>query len=94
MLPLSVEITPASASGAVGATVTLVAIVRNANGEIVGGVHVAWSSSDNTIAAITHPAPLPPSLTLTVPVALRKTGTATITATAYESSGTATLVVA
>ena len=83
--PTTVTVTPATASlTALGATVQLVAEVRDQNGQVMAGAAVAWASRDPSVATVA-PAGL---------VTAAANGTATITATAGSASGTATVTVA
>jgi len=79
----SVTVTPASASLAVGATLQLSAIPRDAGGSPLAGQPVTWSSDDETVASVSE----------TGLVTGNGEGSATIAATAGATSGTATLTV-
>ncbi len=78
-----VDVTPGSATVAVGATQTLTATPRDAGGAALTGRTVTWSSSANGVATVNA------SGVVTAVAA----GTATITATSEGVSGTATITV-
>src|SRR2546429_618834 len=79
----SVDVSPATASLPVGATVQLVATPRDASGNPLPGRVVTWASSNTTVATVSA------SGVVTGKVA----GTATITATSEGQSGTAAITV-
>ena len=79
----SVDVTPATASLPVGATVQLVATPRDVSGNPLPGRVVTWASSNTTVATVSA------SGLVTGKVA----GTATITATSEGQSGTAAITV-
>ena len=79
----SVEVTPATSAIEVGETVALSATLRDADGDILTGPSVAWSSSDIPIATVDGTG-------LVTGVAA---GEATITATSQGVPGTATVTV-
>ncbi|HUQ80387.1 MAG TPA: Ig-like domain-containing protein [Gemmatimonadaceae bacterium] len=79
----SVAVTPTSASVNVAATTTLSAVVRDANGAVVAGAPITWSSDKPQTAAVSQ----------TGVVTGLLPGTATITATSGGRSGTATITV-
>jgi len=79
----SVDVSPATASLPVGATVQLVATPRDASGNPLPGRVVTWASSNTTVATVSA------SGLVTGKVA----GTATITATSEGQSGTAAITV-
>jgi uncharacterized protein YjdB len=80
----SVTVAPTTASLAVAATTTLTATVRDANGAVMSGTAVTWSSDNPQTAAVSQSGV----------VTGVQPGTATITATAGGKSGTATITVA
>ena len=83
--PTTLTVTPATAElSAIGATVQLTAEVRDQNGSVMGGVAVAWASSDAAVATVDASG----LATAT------GNGTATITATAGSASGIAVVAVA
>jgi hypothetical protein len=75
----SVTVTPAQVQVEVGATVQLTATARDANGNVLTGRSIAWSSSNAQIASVD-----PSGVVLGVAV-----GAASITATSEGRSGTA-----
>ena len=79
----SVTVTPSTASAIVGRTVTLVATTRDANGTLLQGRVVGWSSSDNAVATVSNN-----GVVTGVSV-----GNVTITATSEGQTGTATVAV-
>jgi uncharacterized protein YjdB len=79
----SVTITPATASVGVGATRQLAAALKDANGAVLTGRTVTWSSSNTGVASVS-------SSGLVRAVAV---GTATITATSEGKSGTGAITV-
>ena len=79
----SVSIAPASASLGVGDTLRLQATVRDANGIVLTGRNVVWSSTAATVASVN-------ALGLVTGDA---SGTATISATVDGRSGSATITV-
>ena len=79
----TVDATPGSTALAIGATQTLTATTRIANGSAVTGRVVTWASSDSTVA----------SVAANGLVMAFGTGTATITATSEGVSGEATVTV-
>jgi hypothetical protein len=80
---VSVDVTPASASIAVGGTVQLTATARNAEGEPLAGHPFTWATDAPTIATVS-----PAGLVTGVGA-----GPATITATSEGMSGTASVTV-
>ncbi|HWZ58966.1 MAG TPA: Ig-like domain-containing protein [Gemmatimonadaceae bacterium] len=76
-------VTPDTSSIPGGATVTLTASAHSASGQTVSGVTIFWSTSDNTIAAVSQSG---------VVTALAN-GTARIAASAQNHSGFATVIV-
>lgn len=80
----TVTVTPSTSTLAVGATATLTASVKDANGSEMTNQVVTWSSSQTSIATVNS------STGLVTAVAA---GTSTITATASGKSGTATVTV-
>jgi uncharacterized protein YjdB len=80
----TVAISPASASVAVGSTLQLSAVLKDANGNVLTGRSVTWTS-DNAAVALVSASGLVTGLVL---------GSATITATSEGRSGTAALTVA
>lgn len=80
----TVAVTPASASMAIGATVTLQATVKDAQGNVMSGQSVAWST-DNAAAA---------TVSASGVVTGVAAGSATITATCAGKSGTSSVTVA
>jgi uncharacterized protein YjdB len=50
----SITVTPATATVAVGATLTLDATLRDADGDAMPGVRVLWTSEDATIASVSQ----------------------------------------
>ena len=79
----TVSVTPTSAAIQPGQTVQLTATTKDANGNVLTGRVVTWSTSDGTIATVSTSG-------LVAGVAA---GTATITATSEGKSGTATILV-
>ncbi|MEO6529225.1 MAG: Ig-like domain-containing protein [Gemmatimonadaceae bacterium] len=79
----SVTVTPSTATLAAGAGTTLTATVKDANGNVMQGAQVAWSTSNSQVAAVSSSGAVTTSLA----------GTATITATSGGQSGTATITV-
>ena len=79
----TVTVTPATASLSVAFTTTLTATVRDANGAVIPGAQVTWSSDKPLTAAVTQ----------TGVVTGLLPGTATITATSGGKSATATITV-
>lgn len=79
----SVTVAPAPSSVIIGQTTQLTATVRDANGSILTGRAVTWTSSNTAIATVS-------STGLVTGVAL---GSATITATSETKSGTSALTV-
>lgn len=78
-----VQVTPATASLAVGATVQLQATPRSASGVALPGREVTWSSTDNNVATVST----------TGRVTAVALGEATIKATSEGVEGTATITV-
>jgi len=79
----TVSIAPPTATVAVGASTTLEAILRAADGSIVTGITPTWSSSDPAIASVDAAGR----------VTGEASGTATITATVPGATGQATITV-
>jgi uncharacterized protein YjdB len=79
----SVVVSPATASVAVGATVQLTATTKDANGNVLTGRGIAWSSNATGVATVN-------SSGVVTGVAA---GSATITATSEGKSGTAAITV-
>jgi len=79
----SVTVTPPSASVQVGQTVQLTATLKDANGNILTGRTVTWSSNQTTVATVNA----------TGRVTARAAGSATITATSEGQSGTSSITV-
>jgi trimeric autotransporter adhesin len=79
----TVTVTPTSASLLVAGTTTLSATARDANGAVIPGAAITWSSD----------APLTAAVTQTGVVTGLLPGTATITATSGGKTGTATITV-
>lgn len=79
----TVAVTPSAAAVLIGQTQQLTAELRAANGQLLSGRTVAWSSSDQNKVTVT-------SAGVVTAVA---SGTATITATSEGKSGTATVTV-
>src|SRR4029077_19299609 len=79
----TVTVTPGSTSVQAGQTVQLTATLRDANGNILTGRAVTWSSNNTTVATVSS------SGLVTAKVA----GSATITATSEGKSGTSALTV-
>jgi len=78
----TVTVTPATASLTVGQTTTLAAETRDANGTVLTGRQVTWSTSNASVATVSSGV-----VTATGP------GTATITATSEGKAGTSTITV-
>ena len=78
----SVELTPAEASLAIGATMTLDAVVKSTEGAVIEDAVVAWESSHPEVASVDGGT-----------VTGRSAGTATIRATSGGRSGVATITV-
>ena len=81
----SVTVTPSSATIDVGKTVQLTAVTKDANGNVLTGRTIAWSTSDATVATV--------SSTGVVTGAGSGGKSATITATSEGKSGTSTITV-
>jgi uncharacterized protein YjdB len=79
----SVRVTPGSASVAASGSVQLAAEPRDANGNVLGGRAVAWSSSDQNVATVTSDGR----------VIGVNPGTATVRATSEGVTGSATITV-
>jgi uncharacterized protein YjdB len=79
----SVSVTPSSASLQVGQTQQLTATLRDANGNVLTGRTVTWSSSNTTAASVSSSGL----------VTAKAAGSATITATSEGQSGTASVTV-
>ena len=79
----SVEVTPATASREVGETVQLTATVKDADGHVLSGQAVAWSTSGSSVASVS-------SSGLVTALAL---GTAVITASSGSRNGYSTITV-
>ena len=79
----SVTVAPASASLQVGQTVQLTATPKDANGSVLSGRVITWSSSDTTIAKASQSGV----------VTARAAGSATITATSEGQNGTSAVTV-
>lgn len=79
----SVEVTPSTASRLVGETIQLGAAVKDAEGNILSGQSVSWSSSSQAVA----------SVSASGLVTANGEGTAIITAAAGSRSGVATITV-
>src|SRR6266702_445812 len=79
----SVTVSPASASVPVGQTQQLTATLKDANGTVLTGRPVAWSSNNTPVATVTG----------TGLVTAKVAGSATITATSEGQSGTASITV-
>src|SRR5213076_1575610 len=79
----SVTVSPASASVPVGQTQQLTATLKDANGTVLTGRPVAWSSNNTPVATVTG----------TGLVTAKVAGSATITATSEGQSGTAAITV-
>ncbi len=79
----SVTVSPASASVQAGQTVQLTATLKDANGNVLTGRTVTWSSNSTTVASVNS------SGLVTAKVA----GSATITATSEGKSGTSSITV-
>ena len=86
----SVEVTPSSASVAVGSSVQLTATVRDASGNVISGKAIAWSSANAAIAQVdaagkvTGVAPGSTTVSATVD---GKAGSSAITVTSPTSGG-------
>lgn len=80
----TVTVSPTNVMLVVGATQTMTAVTRDANGAILSGRPIAWSSSDPTKATVT-----PTGLVQAI-----SPGTATIVATSEGKSGSAAVTVA
>src|SRR5207244_4447319 len=80
----SVTVTPASASVQAGQTVQLTATLKDANGNILTGRTVTWSSNNTSVATVNNTG-------LVMGVAAG--GPATITATSEGQSGTSSITV-
>jgi uncharacterized protein YjdB len=80
---VSITVSPATAAVVIGGSVTLVATARDANGTVVPGTPMTWSSSDGSIATVSSGGTV-------TGVSL---GTATITASSGAVSGSATITV-
>jgi len=79
----TVTVTPATASVQAGQTVPLTATLKDANGNILTGRVVTWSSSNNTAASVNS----------TGLVTANAAGSATITATSEGKTGTSAITV-
>jgi uncharacterized protein YjdB len=79
----TVTVTPSTPSVAEGATVTLTATLKDANGNVLTGRAITWTTSSGTIATVTQGGV----------VTGRKEGSATITAASEGRSGSATVTV-
>jgi hypothetical protein len=79
----SVDVIPSSLNLVVGGTLQLEAVVRDAEGNVLEGRFVTWSSSDSEVAAVDGDG----AVTASAP------GTAVITATSEGKQGTAAVVV-
>src|SRR5207245_8778689 len=79
----TVTVTPATASVQAGQTVQLTATLKDANGNILTGRVVTWSSSNNTAASVNSNGL----------VAANAAGSATITATSEGKTGTSAITV-
>jgi len=79
----TVTVTPATATVAEDATVTLAAATKDASGNVLTGRAIAWSSSDTAMATVSQSGV----------VTGKKKGTATITATSEGKSGSAAITV-
>src|SRR6266576_1263558 len=79
----SVTVSPASASVPVGQTQQLTATLKDANGTVLTGRPVAWSSNNTPVATVTG----------TGLVTAKVAGSATITATSEGQSGTSAITV-
>jgi len=79
----TVTISPSAPSVAEDATVTLTATLKDANGNVLTGRAITWTSSSGTTATVTQSGV----------VTGRKQGSATITATSEGKSGSATVTV-
>jgi uncharacterized protein YjdB len=79
----TVTVTPATASVQAGQTVQLTATLKDANGNILTGRVVTWSSSNNTAASVNSSGLVTGS----------SAGSATITATSEGKSGTSAITV-
>jgi uncharacterized protein YjdB len=83
----SITISPSSANVTAGQAVSLTATVEDANGNVVTGSTVTWTSSDVQVASPNS------SGNSTANVSTSKAGTATITASVGGVQGTATITV-
>src|SRR5207244_3536219 len=79
----SVTVTPASASVQAGQTGQLTATLKDANGNILTGRTVTWSSNNTSVATVNN----------TGLVTTKVAGSATITATSEGQSGTSSITV-
>ena len=79
----SVEVTPPSATVQAGQTVQLTAILKDANGNLLSGRTVTWSSSNTAVATVDNSGL----------VSGAAAGSATITATSEGQGGTAAITV-
>ncbi len=79
----SVTVSPAAASVQAGQTQQLTATLKDANGNVLTGRTVTWSSNNTTVATVNG----------TGLVTAKVTGSATITATSEGQSGTASVTV-
>ena len=79
----SVEVVPSSVSLSVGETLQMNAVVRDADGNVLEGRYVTWSSSDSQVAAVDNHGV----------VSASAPGTAVITASSEGKQGTAAVVV-
>jgi uncharacterized protein YjdB len=79
----TVTVTPAAPSVQVGATVQLSAVPRDANGNVLTGRTITWSSSNNSVATVSSSGL----------VGALVAGTVTITATCGGAAGTASVTV-
>ena len=78
----SVEVSPESTTlSSIGDTDSLAVVVKDANGNVISGATIAWSSSDETVATVSSDGL----------VTAIGDGTATITATASKHGGSATV---
>lgn len=84
LIPVAaVAVTPGSATLTTGQTASLAATVTDANGNVLSGRTVTWSSASNAVATVSAQGL----------VAAIGAGTTTITATSEGKTGTATIVV-
>ena len=79
----TVTVTPPSSTVVINTTTTLVAVTKDANGVVLNGRAVTWSSDNTTIATVSAGGG----------VTAKATGTATITATSEGKTGTALVTV-